>query len=114
MAGCDILFGVSEQRAIGLATPQELMASRSRVIGSVTARDTLLKNGELFAAAGSEVIKMLKVKMIDPISDEEIENDAEDDDKCDNAASSTSGIFFNTHTTFRRRGVSGSSKAFEV
>ena len=28
--GGKILFGVSEQRAIGLATPQELMASRSR------------------------------------------------------------------------------------
>jgi hypothetical protein len=37
--GGDILFGVSEQRAIGLATPQELMASRSQVIKSVTADD---------------------------------------------------------------------------
>ena len=46
----DILFGVSEQRAIGMATPQELLASRSRVIGgSVKARDPLERNGELGA-----------------------------------------------------------------
>ena len=46
-----------------MATPQEMLASLSRVIdGSVTARDPLERNGELFPAAGSEVIKMLKFK----------------------------------------------------
>ena len=70
--GGDILFGVSEQRTIGLATPQELMASRSREISDVTAHDPLTKNSDLFSTAGSEVLKMLKVRLIDTIEAEEI------------------------------------------
>ena len=113
-AGGDIMFGVSEQRAIGLATPHELMASRSRVIGSVTARDPLLRNGELVAAAGSEVIKMLKVKMIDTDGEEEMDNDDEDNDIFDATATSSSSNFIDMQNNFRRRGLSGSSKSFEV
>jgi hypothetical protein len=90
------------------------MASLSRVLRNVTARDALLKNGELFAAAGSEVIKMLKVRMIDPVGDEEIEIDTGEVDKCDAAPSSTPGNSFNTNETFCRRGISGSSKSFDV
>ena len=78
--GGDILFGVSEQRAIGLATPQELMASRSREINDVTAEDPLTRNGELFAKAGSEVLKMMKIKMIDASDTEEIESDMDDEE----------------------------------
>ena len=51
---------MSEQRAIGMATLQELLASRSRIIGgSVRARDPLGRNGKLFSQAGSEVIKIV-------------------------------------------------------
>ena len=55
--GGDILFGVSEQRAIGLATPQELMASRSREISDVTAQDPLTKNGDLLQRHGRRFSK---------------------------------------------------------
>ena len=52
---------------------------------------------------------MIKVKMVDPVGDKEMENDADDDDKCDTAASSTLGISFNTHRNIvfgaRRRGM---------
>ena len=62
--GGDILIGVSEQRAIIMATPEELLASRSRVIGGkVQARDPLERNGEIFEAAGSKVLETLKFKV---------------------------------------------------
>ena len=61
-----------------MATPQEILALRSRVIGgSVTARNPLERNCELIAAAGLEVIKMLKLKVIDEEGQEEIGNDSE-------------------------------------
>jgi hypothetical protein len=52
--------------------------------------------------------------MIDPVGDEEIEIDTGEVDKCDAAPSSTPGNSFNTNETFCRRGISGSSKSFDV
>ena len=57
---------------------------------------------------------MLKVRVIDPVGDEEIEFDTGEDDRCDTVTSPTPGISFHTNDTFRRRGISGSSKAFDV
>ena len=48
------------------------MASRSREISDVTTHDPLTKKGDLFSTAGSEVLKMLKVRLIDTIEAEEI------------------------------------------
>ena len=110
--GGDILFGVSEQRAIGLATPQELMAARSRVIENVTAADPLAKNGELFAQAGSEVLKKLKIRMIE---NNEIEESASDSEVEDQEDSTTSDTFEKEQQLdFQKRGVSGSSDLFNV
>ena len=110
--GGDILFGVSEQRAIGLATPQELMAARSRVIENDTAEDPLAKNGDLFSRAGSEVLKMLKIKLMDT---SDIEESASDSDVEDTSASTTSDkITTEKQIDFRKRGVSGSSRLFNV
>ena len=55
--GGDIFFGVSEQRAIGLATPQELMASRSREISDVTAQDPLTKMATYLQKQGQRFSK---------------------------------------------------------
>ena len=111
--GGDIHFGVSEQRANGLATPQQLMASRSREISDVTAQDPLTKNGDLFPKAGSEVLKMLKVRVIDSSDTEEIIENDTDDAEID-TSTATLNPTLDKQNNFRRRGISGSSKIFDV
>ena len=55
---------------------------------------------------------MLKVKMIDSIEDEEIEKDA-DDEEID-TSTATPNPTLDNQNNFRRRGISGSSKFFDV
>ena len=61
-SGCDILFGISEQKAIGMATLQDLFASRSRVI----------RTDKSFQQAESAVIKIQRFKVMGDKADEEI------------------------------------------
>ena len=105
-AGGDILFGLSEQQAIGMAMPQEILASRSRVIGgSVTARDPLERTGELVAAAGSQVLKMLKLKVVGEKEHEEISEDDEESDRYDSDSTTTlNSIAESSQSVFRPRG----------
>ena len=88
------------------------MAARSRVIENVTAEDPLAKNGDLFSRAGSEVLKVLKINLMDT---SDIEESASDSAVEDTSASTTSDkITAEKQIDFSKRGVSGSSKLFNV
>jgi hypothetical protein len=88
------------------------MASRSRELNDVTAEDPLAKNGELFSKAGSEVIKMMKIRVIDTSDTEESECDS--DVEGTNTSTATNNSTPENQIDFRRRGVNGSSKIFDV
>jgi transposase InsO family protein len=88
------------------------MASRSRELNDVTAEDPLTKNGDLFARAGSEVLKMIKIRVSDSSDTDEIENDT--DEAVIDTSTTTDTPYREKQSDVRRRGISGSSKIFDV
>ena len=70
------------------------------------------KNGDLFSRAGSEVLKMMKIKLIDTSDTEESASDSDVEET--SAATTSDKITTEKQIDFRKRGVSGSSRLFNV